>query len=342
MENNKKITIYDIAREAAVSPATVSRVLTNSAKVNEDKKKRIQEIIDKYHYRPNAIARSLSEARRKVIGIVVPDVRNPYFASLFVACEKAASEAGYSLFLANSLGDHAKEEAILRLMEDQCVDAIIYIGGYVDDLYTDPEFAEKVRILSMTIPMVLVGKLDGTLCPQVRINSSTTMDLIMEHLLSLGHKEIAIVGGWNGVTSTYEKRMRYKQILAKHNLPVRSEFYETEGGYDYETGYKWTKALLKCDVVPTAIIGINDPAAIGVINCLQSRGYRVPEDIAVVGFDNTNLCEMSKPALTSIDYNYEEYGRELIATVDKFYNGSQIPSVKLIEPSLVVRTSTKK
>ena len=198
----KKLTIYDIAREAGVSPATVSRVLTNTAGVSAAKRNLVQTIIDKYNFRPNALARGLSETRRKVIGLIMADVRNPYYAKLFVACEQAARVAGYSLLLENSLGRQEIEENQLVLMEEQRVDAVILVGGRVDDLQSNRAFVDRVNQINNSLPIILTGKLDGTSCYQVRINAIKTMDLVMDYLVGLGHSEIAIVGGYDSVTSS--------------------------------------------------------------------------------------------------------------------------------------------
>lgn len=339
-QEGKKTTIYDIAKEAGVSPATVSRVLTNSAGVKADKRVVVQSIIEKYNFRPNALARSLSETRRKVIGIIMADVRNPFYAKLFVACEQAARKLGYSLLLENSLGQQEIEEAQLVLMEEQRVDAVILVGGSVDELYSDEGFVEKVNLVCNSIPVILTGKLDGTSCYQVRINAIQTMDLVMEHLLSLGHRKIALIGGLDRVAASYEKRKRYKQILAKYQIPCVPEFYETTGNYDYETGYQLTEKLLQSGRIPTAVIGVNDSASVGVVNCLHAHGLRIPEDISVVSYDNTEICKMVTPMLTSIDYNYDLYAETLIRTVDGIYHSTPLPQLQLIAPTLVVRASS--
>lgn len=336
----KKTTIYDIAKEAGVSPATVSRVLTNSARVKGDKREAVQSVIDKYNFRPNALARSLSETRRKVIGIIMADVRNAFYAKLFVACEQAARKFGYSLLLENSLGQQEVEEAQLVLMEEQRVDAIILVGGSVDELYSDEGFAEKVNLVCNSIPVILTGKLDGTSCYQVRINAVQTMDLVMEHLLSLGHKDIALIGGLDRVAASYEKRKRYKQILAKYQIPCIPEFYDTTGNYDYESGYLLTEKLLQSGHIPTAVIGANDSVSVGVMNCIHAHGLRIPEDISVVGYDNTDLCNMVNPMLTSVDYNYDLFAETLVETVEGIYNSTPLPQLQLIEPALIVRASS--
>ena len=337
----RKITIYDIAREAGVSPSTVSRVLTNTSGVGEAKRVLVQKIIDKYNFRPNALARGLSETRRKAIGIIMADVRNPFYSKLFVECERYARLAGYSLLLQNSLGKQDIEESQLQFMEEQRVDAVILVGGRVDDLHSCSEFVDIVNRVNNSIPVILTGRLDGTSCNQVRIDAIKAMDLVMDHLLELGHTRIAMVGGDDKVTASFEKKKRYLQILSRYHISVPPEYYDTKGGYDYDSGYWETERLLKLPDIPTAIIGINDSESIGAINCLTEHGFKVPEDVSVISYDNTYLSDLAVPKLTSIDYNYDVFAKTLIDTVEGIYASKDIPSVQLIEPRLVVRNSCR-
>lgn len=227
---NKTITIYDIAREAGVSPATVSRVLTNSANVRSEKKERIQALIEKYHFKPNVMARGLADTKTRTIGILAADIRNPYYAALFVACEKAAREAGYTAVLCNFLEDREAEKNLLVSLQEQKVDAIIQFGGRVDDLASKEEYVELVNQIMARTPVVVTGKLDGTRCHAVRIDSMQAMELLMDHLLSLGHRRIALVGGKQNVLATFEKYQRYKQILKENQIPYDPQLVtEREG-----------------------------------------------------------------------------------------------------------------
>ena len=336
-----KKTIYDIAKEAGVSAATVSRVLTNNANVRPEKKKKILEVIEKYNFRPNALARGLSETKRKIIGVIMADIRNPFYANLFVACEQTALAHGYSLFLQNSLSRQETEETQLNVLEEQRVDAIILVGGRVDDLNSNERFVEKVNQVSNNIPIVITGKLDGTSCRQVRIDAIKSMDLIMNHLIGLNHRDIAIIGGYKEVASTFEKRQRYKQILAKHQIPYRKEFGENFGGYDYETGYEHMNKLVENGQIPTAVIATNDFAALGVMGSLAEHGLCVPKDVSIVSYDNTYICNMAMPKLTSIDYNYDLFAKMLITTVIAVLEKRETPIVQLVEPSLMVRESSQ-
>lgn len=336
---DKALTIYDIAKEAGVSAATVSRVLTNNANVRKEKKDKIQNLIEKYNFTPNAMARGLSDTQSKVIGIVAADVRNPYYAEVFVACENAAREAGYTMLLCNSLGVTEREELHLEMLQQQRVYAIIQLGGRVDDFVSSEEYVEKVRQILPAIPMVVTGKLDGTQCYEVQIDAERAVELLMDYLLGLGHKKIAMVGGKWSVTATFVKVKKYKEILEKHQIPYREE-YVIEGSYNYETGYYCMNQILELEDIPTAVIAINDYAAAGVVRSIMEHGYQIPEDISVVSYDNTQLAELLIPKLTSIDYDYVTFGKKLVDTAIAAAQGKKIPRHQTVTPALVERESS--
>ena len=335
----KTITIYDIAKEAGVSASTVSRVLTGNAAVRQDKKERIQSIIQKYNFRPNALAKGLSDTSTKTIGIIAADVRNPYYSALFVACEVAAEEAGYNVSLANSLGEKEREQAQLDLLLQQRVDAIIQMGGRVDDLITDDTYAEKVRSVCRTTPVVVTGKLDKAPVHSVVIDEAKGMNLVMEHLIGLGHKKIALVGGEMRVNSTFLKYQKYREILDKYGIQENGE-YVVNGTYDPETGYEATNKILELKDRPTAIIAINDFAASGALRSIREHRLHVPEDISVISFDNTYIADLVMPKLTSVDYNYEDYGKQLIEIATGAAEGKDTDNIRMVEPQIVIRDST--
>ncbi len=335
----RNITIYDIAREAGVSAATVSRVLTNNANVRPEKRQKVQALIEKYNFKPNALAKGLSDTRSKIIGIMVADVRNPFYAEIFVACELAAESAGYTVLLCNSLGETSREQKQLELFHEQRISAMIQLGGRVDDLVSDADYVEAVNQLTNNIPVVVSGKLDGTLCYQVEIDSMKAMDLLMEHLIDLGHRRIALAGGRLDVSSSFQKLQRYKQILKNYRIDFRPE-YVIEGGYDYQAGHEAMERLLKCDEIPTAVIAINDYTALGVMNSIQEHGYRIPQDIAVAGYDNTQIATLVHPHLTSIDYQYETFGKMLVGTAVTAVEGGEVSRIQLVTPKLMIRAST--
>ncbi len=340
--DNKAITIYDIAREAGVSPATVSRVLTNRAKVSSEKRDSVLRAIEKYNFRPNTFARGLAETKSKTIGLLVADVRNPYYASMFVACEMAARMEGYSVILYNFLGDVELEEELLGRLLEQRVDAIILLGGHVDELVSNTGYVEAVNNVMATTPVLITGKLDGTQCSAVRIDAMKSMELVLEHLFSLHHEKIAVVGGRMDVLSTYEKILKLKQCLKEKGIEFDPALIGENGGhYDFEAGYRQMNSLLEKGIRLTAVIAINDFAALGVIRSIHEHGLKIPDDISLVSYDNTYMAEAVEPKLTSVDYNYEEYGKTLVRTAIKLVEGmGDVQRVQMVEPRLVVRESS--
>lgn len=338
-EGNKIITIYDIAKEAGVSAATVSRVLTKSANVRPEKKQKVLELVEKYNFRPNALAKGLADTKSNVIGILSADVRNPYYAEVFVACEQAAREAGYSVLLFNMLGRMDLEERMLEKLQEQRVDAIIQMGGRADDLVSNIEYVELVNQVMARIPVVVSGKLEGTQCSMVRIDSMEAMDLLMRHLIGLGHERIAFVGGSMTVLQTYEKLLRYKQVLKENNIPYDPELV-MEGSYDEKSGYELMNRLFDKQILVTAVVAINDFAAAGIMRSMQEHKCRIPQDISLVSFDNTYITDLMIPRLTSIDYDYENFGRKLVETAIEAMNGAEGRRLITVTPKLVERESS--
>jgi DNA-binding LacI/PurR family transcriptional regulator len=331
------VTIYDIAREAGVSPATVSRVLTNSARVSQAKRSAVERIIREYDFKPNAVARGLSTSTR-ILGLMTADIRNPYYATLAVECEKAANEQGYTVLLCNAFNDNALEDAHLEKFYAQRVEAIIQIGCRVDDLSSDPCYAGHINRIARTIPFVITGKMDGADCYSLRIDDSAAMKMVMDHLVSLGHREIAFFGGEKRVKSTYDKWQQYIYLLGVHGLSFRDEYIQ-EGDYTESGGCDCLKRLLACPRVPTAAIAVNDYSAVGALRAAHERGLSIPHDMSLISFDNTYLSEVVFPKLTTVDYNYPEYGRELVSIAIRAAQKEPIPRLQFVKPRLVIRNS---
>jgi len=329
------ITIYDIAREAEVSPATVSRVLTNNARVSDKKRQVVEKVIKKYNFKPNAVAQGLSGGTR-VIGLMVADIRNPYYSALAIECETAAKKYGYTVLLCNMLMDDTIENDLLEKFYSQRVEAIIQIGRRTDLLVSDPAYAKLVRRLG--IPFITTGKLDGIDHYSVRINHTQSMEIVMDYLISLGHREIALVGGEKCWHSTYEKWNQYECSMKKYKLKPLKDFF-LEGRYDDVTGYACMERLLKAKTIPSAVIAINDECALGVILAAQDHGLTVPDDMSVVGFDNTSLATLTRPKLTTVDYNYSLYGETLVDTAVQAAQGKNPLREILLNSFLVVRES---
>lgn len=336
------ISIYTIAKEAGVSPATVSRVLTGSARVSEEKLVKVKKLIDKYDFKPNALARGLINIETKIIGLLVSDIRNPFYATMAVECERSAYAYGYMIMLCNSLGSNSMEYAHLEKLASQQVDAVIQIGGKVDEVVSDERYVEAVNRIANKIPVLITGKLDGADCYQVNIDEGQSMEILLEYLIRNGHREIALVGGRSNVKSTMDKRFRYRQILCKHGLDVREEYIVEGSTYDIEGGYEAMRNFCgEQSVMPSAIVAINDFTATGIMRFLKEKGLSVPGDISVASFDNTYMAEGSEPTLTSVGYDYKAFGERLIKTAIAAIHKEEAQRVQLIKSNLYVRESCR-
>jgi DNA-binding LacI/PurR family transcriptional regulator len=333
----QEVTIYDIAREAGVSPATVSRVLTRKARVSPAKLSVVEGVIKKYDFRPNALARGLSTSTR-ILGLMTADIRNPYYATLAVECEKAANERGYTVLLCNAFNENALEDAHLEKFYAQRVEAIIQIGCRVDDINSDPGYAGHINRIARTIPFIITGKMDGADCYSLRIDDCAAMKIVIEYLVSLGHREIAFFGGEKRVNSTYDKWRQYIYLLGTHGLKLRDEYVQ-EGDYAETGGYDCLKRLLKCPRIPTAVIAVNDYSAVGALRAAHEQGLSVPQDLSLISFDNTYLSEVVFPKLSTVDYNYPEYGKELVNMAIRAAQKEPIPRLHYVKPRLVIRDS---
>jgi len=332
------ITIYDIARMAGVSPATVSRVLTKSTKVSDKKRILVEKLIDKYKFSPNAIARGLITGT-KVIGVMTADIRNPYYAALAVECEVAAAAMGYTVMLCNNLDGSSMDDAHLNKLFGQRVEAIIQLGRQTDDLVPDPAYVEHVKYISQTIPFITNGKLEGVNYYSIGSDHFESVKIVMDYLISLGHKDIAFIVGADDARGTIMKSQAYMELLKEYGLAFRKGYIQNASRYDLEDGYKCMKRLLALKHRPTAVITINDLIATGAMPVIFDNGLSIPDDISVVSYDNSFLTTISRPNLTSVDYNYVEQGKKLIETAILASQNKNPPKECLITPVLVIRDS---
>lgn len=337
--NRKHVTIYDIAREAEVSPATVSRILNGSSKVKEANRIRVNALIEKYNFRPNAMARALSDTRTRQIGIMAADVSNPYYNSLYSALVNEAYQRGYSVVLFNTLSNPENEYAALEKLLEQRVDALIISGGSVDLTEHEPSFAQQVEQVMKSTPVVLASMGWNERLPGVEVDHVRSMDLAMEHLISLGHRDIGFVYTGTGFYGTRQKLERFRADMAQAGLMVNEDWLIDVSGYTLEGGREGACKLIQLEKRPTAVLGLNDMIAVGILQGLLDQGLRVPEDISVVGFDDTFVTNITTPRLTAVHYDYGEYARMLLDAAISTAEGREMAVNQKLPCMLLVRDS---
>ncbi len=335
----KKITIYDIAREAGVSPATVSRIIKGSASVSQSKADAVRKIIDKYDFRPNAVAQALSETRTRLIGMIMADALNPYYNTLFTAFDQEATRNGYATLLMNTMSQPEGEITALNQLMAQRTDAIIIFGGRVDLRPVDAEMAALLNRASASTPIILGTGTYGDAHPSVSVDHLHAMDLALEHLIGLGHIEIGFVVTGDVFYGSQDKIARFRHIMHENGLPVREEWIIPVHAYDAPSGQQGIEQLMCLSRRPTALIGINDTVTAGMLQALSRHGVRVPEDMSLIGFDNTFLTDLTTPTLSAVGYDYDEMARQLFQVTLQAIAGEP-HSQQIVPPFLSAKAST--
>jgi LacI family transcriptional regulator len=333
-------TINDVAREAGVSITTVSRVLNNNYPVKKETREKIEKAIEKLNYKPNAMARSLITKRTSVLGVIVPGITNLFFPTIVEAIEEHTKKEGYNILLCNTVGDFKEEKEVVKQLLSRQVDGIIVIdprfenikGGFYDET-------------SKNIPTIIVnGAPFGSKCNFVSYDEEIGTNEAFEYLIELGHKKIAFVRGHKSFSYDIKEKI-YKEIVEKNNLSYVNVIDVGRGNSSevVKSTQIELETILSDSNRPTAVFACNDLMAVGVINACSNLGVRVPEDISVIGFDNTMLASISNPKLTSVDQNMKEIGhRAAIELLNMVQNGSQSRKKIILDTRLVVRESCAK
>ncbi|MDF2538976.1 MAG: ccpA 3 [Herbinix sp.] len=347
MGEKEHITITQIAKESNVSISTVSRVLNGNASVAPEKKKRVEEIIQKYNFSPSAIARGLISKKTKTLGVILPDITNPYFSSMFLEIERFALEAGYTILLCNTLfggSSHGirntKEEAYyFQMMIDKQVDGVMIIGGQVDLITVEESYKQALKRLSEQLPVVVIGrKIDEIDCIFIQQENGLGVTTAFNYLYMLGHREIAFVGGQTNVTITEIRLNAYKNALQALGLEVDEQLISLSDYY-LEDGYQAMNNLMSRKAKFTAFLAINDNVALGAQRALYDQNLKVPDDIAVISCDQFLTGEYQIPRLASINHHPDILGRWVINTLINSIHGTGEPIQFSFTPELVIRES---
>jgi len=304
-------TLLDIAKIAKVAPMTVSRVINDSGYVSSEVRKRVQRAIDKLEYHPNALARSLKSKRTHVIGILLPDIKNPFSAELAGSIQQVMLEKGYTAFISTTEQSVQREQAALSAFFDHRVAGIV-----VATLETKAGDEALERFIRRGMPIVAVGREPGLpMVDRVTANHWRGAFDAVEHLISLGHKRIAYIGASAAHARRLKRFQGFADALQEHGLELREQWIvgpTDDSGPGYSTlsdGYNAMQRLLSRSERPTAIFARNDFTAMGALSAARENGLSIPGDLAIVGFDNVPLSAFTAPPLTTVEQPTAEQGR---------------------------------
>ncbi|NZA28448.1 LacI family DNA-binding transcriptional regulator [Luteimonas sp. SJ-92] len=324
------VTIKDVAREANVSVATVSRALNGHDNVAEEVRQRVLGVADRLRYSPHHAARSLSSRRTHTIGVVLPDLYGEFFSELMRGIDQVARERGLHLLVSSYHGNPQEQGAALRAMRGR-VDGLLVMSPFVGNR----ELLEQS--LSPALPALLINSADAGGHPALNVDSYGGARVMVEHLLEAGHRRIAFIAGPDDNFDARERLRGYCDALAA-KLP-RKEPWVLPGDFDEASGHRAGQALIAADVRPDAVFAANDMMALGCLFAFSQAGMRVPDDIALAGFDDIPLARYVHPTLTTMRVDIAELGgRALRKLLDGAADAAEAPPE--LSPQLVVRESS--
>jgi LacI family repressor for deo operon, udp, cdd, tsx, nupC, and nupG len=325
-------TIFDVAQRAGVSKSTVSRVLTNSSRVDLETKQRVLEAVKALDYQPSRAAQTLRNKKTKLIAVLVPRIANQFFASLLEGMEREAVKHDYQVVLCNTEGDSQKELKFLKMLEHHQFDGMAFTAfrSPIDSIVQYTSFG----------PIILVEEYtQDNLLPTVTINHQAAAYQATEHLIKLGHQSLGMINGPIESVISQDREKGFRQALEDYNLRVNEKWLVYDS-FGIEQGKLYLQKLGRTGFYPTAVFAGNDELAVGVIQQAKAQGLNVPHDLAIVGFDDQEIATVIEPQLTTVRQPIEQLGEQAMALLIDALQGKQTYSDKLIlDTQLIIRAS---
>lgn len=329
----KAATIRDVAERADVSVASVSRVLNGAGPVTEATRARVLEAADALQYVPHSGARSLSTSKSQTIGVILPDLYGEFFSELIRGMDVAARALGYHLIVSSSHDDAEEASAAIRSMRGR-VDGLIVLSPHLDAANLAAGLAGRTPILLMN-----GGAADNR--PSIVVDNHGGAVQAVEHLIAIGRKRIAHISGPDGNLEAEARLAGYLEAMAKAGLPTTV----VGGAFTQASGHEGGLALATGEDRPDAVFAGNDNMAVGAMLALQDAGLRVPEDVAIVGFDDVPIASLVRPALTTLRIRIAETGRGALERLVRMINAAADSvadtACEVVRPELVVRPSSQ-
>jgi LacI family transcriptional regulator len=330
------VTLKELAVRARVHPSTISRVANHdpSLRIGPVTRQRIEALLKETEYRPNGVARGLKLRQTFVLAVVIPDITNPFFAALFRGVEDGASPRGYNVLLCNTDGSPERQRSHLDSLQTRRVDGVILASSFLNDPTVD-------WLRHQRIPYVLVNRFSHEhRDPFVGSDDLNGGRIATAHLAQLGHRRIGHLAGKSTVSTGVQRRRGYLAALAEHGLAPDPRLV-IESGYTEEGGAKAAERLFAIEERPTAIFAVTDMAAVGAFGIARRMGLRVPEDVAIVGYNDIPLASRMVPALTTVHVPIHDFGSVAAQLLlEQIETGQPWRRRMVFNPELIVRGST--
>jgi len=330
-----RTTMKDVAKAAGVHSSTVSRVINDNPNISKNTAKKVLSAIKKLDYTPNALARSLKTKKIQTLGMLIPDIANPFFAGLARGVEDTANQHGFNVILCNTDDQLEKEKTYLRLLEERRVEGLILATAKIRD-------KSVMELEKSQFPYILLSRNIKELQENsISIDDITGGYLATQYLIGLGHRNIGHITGPYNTTAALDRIKGYKKALLNYRIPFNKQ-YIGEGDFRIKGGYQVMNQFLQLTNSPTAVFTANDLLAVGAIEAIRENGYDVPADFSIVGFDDIRLASYLSPPLTTIRQPMVEMGSLAITKLLERIEHKLSHQNILIQPELIERKSCRK
>lgn len=331
------VTIKDVAEKAKVSYPSVSRALSGKPGVSNKTRDKVLKIAKEMNYQPNALARSLVQNRTSTIGLIIPDILNPYFPEIAKGVDDEAHKRDLNMFLCNSDWDGVREGEYIDQLIANRVDGIIIFPT------SSANISEIRRKAGKDLPIIILGTSQAEdVSVSISIDNILGAELSTGHLLNKKYSKLAFIGGKPGLSGVEDRLDGFKKAHDNLGLHVQNELI-VESGFTFESGFIAMNNLLDNKLIPDAVFAENDVIALGAIQALRTRGLRVPEDMAVCGFDDIPMASMAGIDLTTVRQPKYEMGKMAVSELYSILQGESDLNVNkrlVLEPKLIVRKTS--
>ncbi|MDN4074948.1 LacI family DNA-binding transcriptional regulator [Fictibacillus terranigra] len=330
----RNATLKEVAQLANVSTATVSNVINETKYVSDSVKKNVYSAMNALNYVPNTVAKSLRVQESNLIGLIISDISNPFFSHVVRGIEDNLTEFGYNVLLCNTDSDVEKEKKYLKVLLGKRVDGLIVSSSGNADGYLE-------ELGNLDVPVVFLNRYpDPLLSDIVATNNIKGAYTATEHLIQHGYKRIGMITGPQSISTGRDRLIGYKQALDKHLLPIDERLIK-EGDFKAESGNRLTKELIKQDFKPDALLISNNFMTLGAYHAIKELGIRVPEDLAIIGYDDPDWAAVSNPSLTAVKQPAYDQGVQAANLIcERIKRKDQFkPREIYLDPSLIVRES---
>lgn len=338
-KKKKEVTIHDLAKELSLSASTVSRALNNHPGIGAKTKKTVKKLAKERGYRPNTLAASLRTKQSNTLGVIVPRIDRPFISSLISGIENAAQKAGYQIIITQSNDKFELEQKNVQALYNSRISALI-----VSLAMSTHDYEHFDLFKDNNIPIVFVDRIPTlNKVEKVHINNFKAAFEATEHLIQQGCKRIAHLGGANHQQIYEDRKSGYLAALKKNSLEVDEDLILEAIVLSIEEGEKMVNQLFNLERPPDGIFCANDRSAVSAIRVAKERGIKIPNDLAIIGFNNDPVCEIIEPALSSIYHPAKEMGKIVVEHILAKVEGEEEGKNRIVlDTHLIVRTSSKR